>query len=140
MTDDRRALTPTLRTAAKLAVLTGVCLAVSFAGVAIIQHATGEEEAWDTESFWPFALASGLLLGAVFARSGRRSAFFVGAVFAACVLLASISLSRDDEGANFGPLAVVFVGPWLALVVGAAAWLGGWAVAKLTTARRSSAR
>jgi hypothetical protein len=126
---------PTLRAAGRLVALTGVSVAISVAGVAVIQDATGQEEAWDTGAFWPFVLVSGFLLGAVFARSGRaRSAFFVGAVFAACIVAAEFWLSRDDEGANFGPLAVVFVGPWLALLVGSAAWLGGFAVAHFTDA------
>ncbi len=109
----------------------GVCLAASFAVVALIQNATDEEEAWDTGVFWLFALGSGVLLGAVFVRSAR-SAFFVGGTFAASILVASSALSRDDQGADFSLIAVLFIGPCLALVIGCAASLGGYAVAHLT--------
>ena len=94
----------TPRAATRLSILVGVCLAASFAGVALIQNVTDEEEAWDTVAFWPFALGGGLLLGAVFVRSAR-SAFFVGGTFAASILVASFALSRDDQGANFGSSA-----------------------------------
>ncbi|MGZ8741014.1 MAG: hypothetical protein ACXWZ8_10510 [Gaiellaceae bacterium] len=134
MTDDLARL---LRSGAKFAVLVGVSLVISFAGIALIQGATDVEEVWDTGSFWPFALGSGLLLGALFARSGRAgSGFYVGAVFAACVVAASVALSEDDEGANFGAVAVVVVWPWLTLVAGLTAWLGGYAVAWLTAEHR----
>ena len=119
----------TPRAATRLSILVGVCLAAAFAGVALIQKATGEEEAWDTGFFWPFALGGGLLLGAVFVRSAR-GAFFVGAAFAASILVASFALSRDDQGANHS-LFALFTGPWLALVIGCAAWLGGSVVAHL---------
>jgi len=121
----------TPRAATRLSILVGVCLAASFAGVALIQNVTDEEEAWDTVAFWPFALGGGLLLGAVFVRSAR-SAFFVGGTFAASILVASFALSRDDQGANFGLLGVLFIGPWLVLGIGCAAWLGGYARTQLT--------
>jgi len=121
----------TPRAATRLSILVGVCLAASFAGVALIQNVTDEEEAWDTVAFWPFALVGGLLLGAVFVRSAR-SAFFVGGTFAASILVASFALSRDDQGANFGLLGVLFIGPWLVLVIGCAAWLGGYTLKHLT--------
>ena len=41
-----------------------------------------------------------------------------------------LALSRDDQGANFGLIAVLFIGPWLALVIGCAAddmaYMAGW--------------
>lgn len=128
----------TALTGSRLPILVGICLAASFAAVGLIQSMTNEDEAWDSSAFWPVVLLGSVLLGVAFVRSAR-SAVLVGGTFAASILVASFALSRDDQGANVGLLTILFLGPWLALVIGCAAMLGGYAFLRLT-ARAPSER
>ncbi|MGZ8707467.1 MAG: hypothetical protein ACXW0R_08785 [Gaiellaceae bacterium] len=133
---------PKIHRPVEVAALIGASLLIAFAGTALIQATSDEQEAWDTGGFWLLVIGAGITLGAVFARSGtRRSAVLVGAVIAASFIVAGVALSEDDEGASFLPLTIIFVGPLMTLLVGGVAWAAGSVVARVTATddRRASA-